>query len=709
MRIGLLGLACAGAAQAQQAPEPVGEAVLPIVNVSAGGVPETATGRVQGYVAKRSATATRTDTPLNEVAQSVSVITADQIADQASQSLQDALRYTAGVRAETYGLDNRGDWFKVRGADAATLLDGLRLPLSGWYGVMRNEPYAFERIEVLRGPSSVMAGQNAPGGLVNLVSKRPLDEAAREIAVQVGNRDHKQLMLDMTGPLDDEGRLLYRLVALGKDSGTQVDHADDKRLYFAPSLTWKIDADTRLTTYAEYQYDRSGTTNAFYTANGTLNEAPHGRIPDSTFISEPGWDRYGGRRQRIGYEFSTRLDEHWTLRQNSRLDHVKGGLRSMYAAFWDGFVDATGASDPNGTYMNRVAYATDDMDRIASANLLLEGRFETGSIGHRLLFGADVIRQRSDQTAYAEQAATPLDVYNPVYGAAVPAFDYQPATVSYNRSFGLLAQDQIRLDPAWLLTLGVRRDRARSDIKDGTGQTNSATSKNVGLVHRAADWSPYLSYSESFEPVSGTDAGGALFKPKRGRQVEAGLKWQPASGRMRASAAVFRLVEKNRLATDPTDVSFQVQRGEATTKGLELEGGAELSAWSLLAQYTYTDAEVTSTTPDDARYLGKQIESIPKHSAAAWAMHKLGVWGLAGARAGLGVRYAGRSWDGIGVQSVPSVTLVDAAASYDLRDWRFALNINNLADRDYVATCLERSDCWRGTRRRIVLSAAYRF
>ncbi|HEX6611319.1 MAG TPA: TonB-dependent receptor plug domain-containing protein, partial [Hyphomicrobiaceae bacterium] len=256
---------------------------------------ETATGPVNGYAATRSATASKTDTPLNEIPQSISVITADQVRDQASQTLQDALRYSAGVRHEMYGLDNRGDWFTLRGgSEGSVLLDGLRLPLAGWYGVVRNEPYAFERIEVLRGPASVIAGQNGPGGVVNLVSKRPQAEALREVGVQVGNHGHKQLQADLTGPLTEDGTLLWRVVALAKDSGTQVDHAFDERALLAPSLTWRPNARTSIDLHAEYQRDESGNVNAFFPYQGTVLPSPNGPIPMETFIGEPDWDTYGG-------------------------------------------------------------------------------------------------------------------------------------------------------------------------------------------------------------------------------------------------------------------------------------------------------------------------------------------------------------------------------------------------------------------------------
>ncbi|HSW03501.1 TonB-dependent siderophore receptor [Aquabacterium sp.] len=686
-----------------------GETTLPVVRVKAAADKETATSPVTGYAARRSATATKTDTPLNEVPQSITVITADQIKDQNAQTMQDVLRYTAGVRAEMYGLDNRGDWFSLRGgSEGSTLLDGLRLPLSGWWGVMRNEPFAFERIEVLRGPASVVAGQNGPGGVVNLVSKRPQAEALHDVELQFGSHGHKQLAADLTGPLNLDGSLRYRLVALGKDSNTQVDHAYDERSFVAPSLTWQPVPGTTLTVFAEYQKDRSGNTNAFLGYQGTLLPAPHGPISPSLFIGEPDWDWYGGERKRFGWRLEQQLGEHWTLRHSLRRDRITGGMRSMYAAWWDGFVDAGGNPDPNGTHMNRLWYGTDNQARIGNADLLLEGRLTLGSTRHTVLMGVDTMTNRNAQGYWNDGDATPLDVYHPVYGGfADPMAGTAPDVLdsSHVRNTGLLLQDQVKFGDRFVLVAGLRHDRARTgDVRD------SATSKNLGAVWLAdPGWSPYASYSESFDPTAGSDADGHLFKPKRGKQIEAGLKWSPADRPINASAAVYRLKELNRLAPDPVRVGFSVQRGEVSVKGLELEMAAHLRAWDLVGHYSYTDAVVSRTTADDVRYLGAQLAGIPKHQAALWALHRFGAYGLPGLKAGLGVRHVARTGDGTDSVFVPSYTLVDALLAYEHQAWRVALNVTNLANKTYLASCLERGDCWFGSQRRAVVSVAYRW
>jgi iron complex outermembrane recepter protein len=702
------------AVHAQQAPAPAAAAsapdvtTLPAVRVKATADKESATGPVQGYTARRSATATKTDTPLNEVPQSISVITADQVRDQASPNMQEVLRYSAGVRNEMYGIDNRGDYFSMRGgSEGSVLLDGLRLPLTGWWGVIRNEPYAFERIEVLRGPASVIAGQNGPGGVVNLVSKRPQAEAAREVQVQVGNNDHKQVSADLTGPIDAEGRLLYRLVALRKDSGTQVNHAVDERTYFAPSLTWKPTSGTSLNLYAQYQKDNTGNTNAFFPIQGTLTPAPNGPIPTDTFIGEPSWDRYGGDRKRFGYQLEQQISSNWLLRHNLRHDRTDGYIRTMYAKWWDGFVNADSSPNPNGRYLNRIWYASDDHSTITNTDVLLEGKLNFGNTRHTLLVGVDAMRGKWDKVDYGEGDATPLDVYSPVYGSfPLPDLAASPTTHTHTRTrnIGLLVQDQIKFDDRFSFVAGLRRDLARTTTDDQlASQYDSATSANLGGVYLGPNGlSPYLNYSESFEPVA--PSNGQIFRPKRGKQLEAGVKWSPDQQRFTVSSAVYELREANRVVTGPA-VGTSTQLGEVTVRGFEIEGNLTLPAWDVIAQHTYMDARDTG----DAARSHIQLAGIPRRSTSIWAVHKFDHLGLAGFRAGAGARHVSGNADELGNNGVPGVSIYDLLLAYDRGPWRVALNVSNLTDKAYIATCLSRGDCWFGAQRRAVLSTAYRW
>ncbi|MCH1998181.1 TonB-dependent receptor plug domain-containing protein, partial [Achromobacter xylosoxidans] len=292
----VFGLGIPGAALAQSAPA---EVHLPAVTVTGSDVEQTAVGPVQGFVAKRAATATKTDTPVMETPQSISVITQDRMTLQGAQSVQQAAGYTAGVTAGAFGPDNRGDSIKIRGTDSTQYLDGL-LNAVGSYNNTRPDPYALERIEILRGPSGMLYGQGAIGGIVNQISKRPQPEAMREIGVSYGNHNRKQIQADLTGPIDEDGKWLYRVVALGRDSDSSVKYVDDDRYFIAPSLTWRPSAATSLTLLANFQKDNSGSMVGFFPWRGTLTSTPAGRIPQDFFVSEPDFDKYTARQSAVG-------------------------------------------------------------------------------------------------------------------------------------------------------------------------------------------------------------------------------------------------------------------------------------------------------------------------------------------------------------------------------------------------------------------------
>jgi iron complex outermembrane receptor protein len=664
----------------------------------------------EATVPRRDTTATRMDVPLLETPQSVSVVTAAQIAEQASPNLQEALRYTAGARNELYGIDNRGDWFSFRGSDQSTvLLNGMRLPLTGWYGVVREEPYAYERMTVLRGPSSIVAGQNDPGGVLNLSSKRPLAERTNELSAKLGNHNHTEIRFDTTGPLNADRSLLYRVVAVGKNADTQVDYADEQRALVAPSLTWR-GARGALTGYGEYQYDRSKNTNAFLGREGTLDPAPNGPIPTDLFIGEPDWDRYGGTRWRAGYEGHLNLGTSWRLRQSTRYDDVHGLMESMYAAWWDGFLDASGTADPSGRYLGRYWYIADDSARVLATEALLEGRHRTGTVEHTLLFGVDAMRHEASQTT-AQDLGTPLDVYAPVYGSfARPTLgDAAPMDSRIGR-FGFFAQDQMKVFDRLSVRAGVRRDRVRNTASASETTTDWATTGNLGVVYAVTpQLAPYVSYSQSFDPVSGTDAAGRAFEPKRAEQVEAGLKWESQAAPVQASAAYYTITERNRLASDPDNFLNSIQIGEADLEGVELEARGEVASWTTMGSFTWSKARASAASFGGDLDPTEQLEGIPEHQASLWTVHDFTHLGLAGVKFGGGVRYIGRVGDGTGEVFVPAVTLFDLMGSYAFRNWRLSLNVNNLTDKPYIATCLARGDCWFGQRRTVSLTTGFGF
>lgn len=679
-----------------QAQNPV---TLPEIQVQGAATQETATGPVQGYTAHRAASASKTDTPLIETPQSVTVITRDQITDQGANSLQEALGYAAGVRSDAYGVDSRADSVRIRGASPDTYLDGLRQNFDYYTSTTRTEPFTLERIEVLRGPSAMLYGQGSTAGIINMVSKRPQSEFQGEVGVQYGSHDRKQAQVDLTGPVTEDGQWLYRIVALKRDANTQVDYVKDNRTVVAPSLTWKPNASTSLTLQGLWQDDKSGSTAQFLPWAGMQTPNPNGRIPTRRFIGEPDHDRYDSERRSFGWLFEHRFNDNWSISQGFRHARNSNDYFSTYA---DSFSLPGGwALDPiNQRLIGR--YGSDSVTKVNIDTLdqHLQGNFKTGFVQHDLLLGFDWTRYRRDRDS--GYSFSTIDAYEPVYGNYTPP-ELTPEARFKQRQSGVYLQDQMKFGQNWIVVAGLRNDHARSGLDGQHTDRDSATSKRLGIMYAADNgWSPYVNYSESFTPVASTTVAGPngdaieSYRPIRGAQVEAGIKYQSPDGKNLFTAAVYHLKEKNRLVNDPVNPLNSIQTGKTNTKGLELEWrGSPTSTIDLIAHYNYI-------APD------KQLEGIPRHQAAAWGKWRFAVGDINGFAIGAGTRWMSSFKDG-NAPTTQSVVLFDGMLSYDTNHWRYALNVNNLTDKTYIATCLSRGDCWYGARRSVVANATYRF
>lgn len=701
--LGAIAALSSWAAHAQQAPAPAASAAsapevitLPTVRVKATAEQENPTGPVSGYKARRATTATKTDTPLKDTPLSVTVLTRDLIVDQGATNVQDALNYAAGVRPDAYGLDSRTDSIRVRGGYPDEYLDGLRKNFDWYTSNARTEPFTLERIELLRGPAAMLYGQGTVGGVINMVSKRPQAEAQGEIGVQLGSWNRKQVQADVTGPLTASGEWLYRLIAVGRDADTQVDHVRDDRRLFAPSITWKPSPATALTLQALSQRDRSGSTSQFFPWAGTIAPNPNGPIPTNRFIGDPNWDRYNTDRDFLGYLFEHKFSETLVLRQNLRYTKTDVDYRSLYG---DSFSTPGGwGADPiNQRLLGRYAYGNLNRTRLFTVDQNLLTKFDTGSVQHELLAGLDFATyKKSSRGAFEDSATVPvIDVYNPVYPAYTPPA-FGPASKSTQTQVGLYLQDQLRFARNWLVTFGLRHDRARNVTESGTAapddaQNHQATTKRVGLLYSSPIASPYVSYSESFTPVANID--GIPFKPLRGKQWEVGVKAEPVDG-LSVNVAAFEVREVNQTI-QVTPGNWQ-QLNETEASGFEVDMKASISrSVDLIGSYTYTDLDV-------------KLEQMPRHQASVWGKWKLASLGVQGFSLGAGVRYLSDYRDG-GAPTVPSLALVDAMIAWEHTHWRAALNVANLTDKVYWASCGSRGDCWAGARRNVVGTVSYRW
>ena len=666
--------------------------VLPEVVVT--GTQESAWGPVDGYVAKRSATATKTDTKLSETPQSVTVVTREQMVDQGMTNLQDALGYAAGVRSDAYGLDSRTDSVRVRGSDAAEYLDGIRKSYGYYTSNIRTDPYLLERIEVLRGASAMLYGQGSTGGVVNLVSKRPQAEAQNEVGVQYGSWNRKQVQADFTGPVDKDGELLYRLVVVKRSADTQVDYVKDDRSIIAPSLTWRPSAATSLTMQAVVQSDKSGSTSQFFPWAGSGSSNPNGRIPTHRFIGDPNKDRYNTNQTSVGWLFEHQINGDWKVRQNTRYSSNSVDYRSVYG---DAFAPLpTGWSlDPvNQRIMGRIGWMSQTKAKVFGADQNIEGTIRTGMVEHKVLIGLDYSWSETNSRS-AGFAAPPIDVYNPDYSASAPTWPtaLTPSAESVLRQTGLYIQDQMKIADRWIAVAGLRHDKASNATEGGATDKDSVNSLRFGLMYQAPiGLAPYLSYSESFTPLASSAT--QTFKPLRGEQWEAGIKFEPVGSKLSYNASVYEWKEKNRQVWIDAVTAEQV--GQAKTKGIELEARGELFRnFDVIAHYNYIN-------------LDDQLEPIPHAQSAVWGKYRFSIGDLPGFSVGAGARYMS-SFKGEFAPTVDAVTLFDALLAWESPKWRVALNVANLTDETYVSTCLDRGDCWYGARRNAVLSATYRW
>lgn len=668
------------------------ETTLPVVSVTAttGNVLPAAALQAKPAAVGKSAVAIQ-DTPF-----AISVVDVAAIRETGAKSVQDALLYSAGVYSGRYGFDTRIDSAAVRGMSPSSYLDGLR-GLYGFYNNVRPDIYALERVEVLKGPSSALYGQGDLGGIVNVVSKRPKEDAAREIEVQLGSYDRKQLAMDLTGPLNEEGSLLYRLVALQRDSGTQVDHVNDDAKLLMPSVTWRPSADTSLTLLYVHQQNDSKVSAQFLPSKGTISPAPLGQLSSSLFVGEPGWDRYDTKKDEVSVLWDQRLSQQWKLA--TVLRHTKSS--SVTREHWT----TVGAVPTDAGNMTRTIHTADRDTRVLSGDSRLEGDFTLGSTRHRVVVGVDYQQAKWNEYNYSYGATSggTINLYAPVYGYVnTAALSFADRPDNKLTQTGIYLMDHVDWG-RWSVSAALRRDRAHSELlNNGTPNVvvkNAATTGRLGLMYRFDNGvHPYLSYSKAFVPNLGTDgtASASYLKPTTGEQREAGVKYLAADGRTTATVAWFDIDQKNRVVDGKTPGG--VEQVAASTKGWEAEIKHRIGALEL--QVGLSDLEAVNPQT------GKRLSAIAERTASAWGQYKL----QNGLRLGMGARYIGDNAGSGGNPLLPSVTLYDFMVGYNTGAWDYRLDIKNAADKQFLSWCrAQNQDCGFGERRNVNLTARYRF
>lgn len=650
---------------------------------------------IRGAYVPTETTGSKVPTSILETPQSVSVITRDQIEVQNWTSLQQATRYTAGVNTEIYGADTRVDWLVLRGFSPVQYIDGLQAGFGGESNNNGLDLYGFESIEVLKGPSSGLYGSSPPGGIVNMTSRRPRDTFEGEVGVTFDSFGREELHGTVAGPVG--GDFSYRLTGLVRNGGTQIEGENNKRAFLSGAVSWKPSDRTTFTPMYYYQNDRiTNDGGGFLPANGTFLPSPNGVIPASRNLAEPAYNHFYRKQSGVGYELKQEFSSAVSFEQDLRYQFVDVDARYVYGG---GLIDP-----PNGRIINRYNYVDVERSRSFNVDNRLVAKVDTGPLSHTLMVGLDY-RRLHFVVDNAFDLGPPLDVFAPVYGAPVSEPPFYHSINLIQKQTGLYAQDQIRAG-GLVLTIGLRNDWVKSDDRlAGTVANDSQLNYRAGINYvLPGGIAPYLSYSRSSEPVIGADFAGTLFKPTEGTQIEGGVKIQPRhlpSGvKVLVTAALFRLRQRNVLTPDPdpSHLNYSVQSGEVGLTGLELEGVARFNErLSINAAYTYTETKVLRANDSS---LGMQLVQMPKHRASLVVDYTLRDGVLAGFGLGGGVRYQSASFgDPENLWRAAPVTLVDAAAHYEIGKWRLSLSVSNLFDKTYIAACSRVSSCYYGIAR----------
>lgn len=658
-----------------------------------------------GYVATTSDVGTKTDTPLIETPQSISVVTRDELNDRNVQTLTEAVAYTPGVRTQESGFDPRFDSFSIRGFDVTyngIYRDGLRLPGANM-SIFKVEPYGVDSVTILRGPSSALYGLGSPGGLVDITSKRPTEVAFGEVELQGGNYDLWQGQFDVGGPVDKDGTLLYRLTGVLRDAGSPntLGGGVNDMAYIAPAVTWKPNDQTKITFLGEYQQSETPAAMPYFGWNGSVNAPFSQSIGDYNSLKQNQW--------RIGYLAEHEFNEVFTVRQNLRYGDADTHVRYNGISAYD--YEA-------GTASRYTGYVHDTLDSFVVDNQL-QADFSTGPVVHKLLFGLDYSYLALDG-GIGYGTASDISLFNgqPLGPTFDPPLNYARYDQKQSQT-GIYVQEQATFD-RWILTLTGRYDWVETRDEDLLAKTtenidDNAFTGRVGLTYLFDNGiAPYVSYATSFAPNLGVDINGNVFDPTTARQIEAGVKYAPVGFDGYVTAAVFQINQENGLTTDPTNPLFQVQTAEVRARGFELEAVANLGkGLKLRGAYTYLDL---TNVEGDPETIGLTPSGQPQNAFSLWVDYQFQEGSkLAGLGIGAGVRYTGATWgDSLNTFQNSAYTLVDAKLSYDfsyldvrLKGWSAQLNAQNLLNEEYV-TC-DVGYCYEGMPRTVIAGLKYRW
>ncbi len=658
-------------------------------------------------------TATKTSLEPLETPQGLTIIEGEQLELRAVKSLNQALRYAPGVITENKGGSvTMYDTFTIRGFSSPnSYYDGLALPsLPGWNLQPQIDPIAMERIEIFKGPTSVLYGAMPPGGMVNMIAKAPQLTQKTSVNVATGTGNLLEASIDTTGAIGDN--MAYRIIALGRKKDGQVDYTTEERYVFAPSLDWYVSDQTFVNFNLYYQNDPSMGMNSALPSSGMITDNPNGKISRNTYAGDKNWSTFKREYLLAGYKVNHEFNNSWSFLQNFRYMDSKLYQENSYhtSANWD-------ASTGN---LTRNFYSTDEKSKSYSVDNQLSGLVSTDNADHYLLFGLDYqdLTGSSNYQEYSGGAGVhTINLFNPnnnLVNRDKMNSVYDSTTDISAKQLGLYAQDQITFDKL-IVVAGGRFDDYKSKSGTTTEANHHAFSYRVGGIYQLdTGFSPFANYATSFEPKAGLDKDGNAFKPEIGAQIEAGVKYQSYDDTKTATVSAYHITKSDMVVSDGSG-NFQnmVQIGEVRSQGIELDGNLALNeSLNISASYTYTDMEITKD--GDSSMIGKTPIYVPEHTATLWSNYSFNTGSFDGARIGGGVRYVGEmQMDAANTAKVPGYTLVDLSVGYDLGKVNSSLNgasanliANNLFNTEYY-TCYDSANCWYGQEQTIELNVKF--
>ncbi|NET08239.1 MAG: TonB-dependent siderophore receptor [Symploca sp. SIO2B6] len=634
-----------------------------------------------GYRVPSAVTGTRTETPLRDVPQSIQVIPRQVIEDRQIVRFNELADNVSGVQGERGygGLSQAG--FRIRGF--STNFSNLRNGFSDFGYISTRDVANVERFEVLKGPASVLyggggaysfgGGAGVISGVVNTVTKKPLDQPYYDTNATYGSFDFLRSTLDITGPLLSNQSLLYRLNVAYENADSFRDFNENESFFIAPVLTWKINPRTNLTVELEHQqYDGS-------LDFGFPVERDFLEVPRERFLGEPDFTDADTNSTLVSYNFEHQFSDNWKLKQ---------GFNATFSNLDSDQIFPLSLEDDRRT-VPRLPFKTDERSENLTLSNSISGKFSTGAVNHNLLLGVDLARYRYRFDFFRSSIAS-LDVFDPQYGAQPGSFRFTSGSDNRSRNIGIFLQDLVEVTPHLKLLAGGRFDfydsSRRNRVTDEflNEQTDERFSPRIGIVYQPSDsTSLYFSWSNSFAPQFGrrTREDGQL-EPEIGEQFELGIKQSFLDERLSATLALYEFTRKNVLTPDPVDPLFSIQTGEQRSRGIELDiAGEILPGWNLIATYTYTDAEVTE---DEVIPEGDRPYGVPENSTSLWTTYEIQKGDLQGLGFGLGLLFFGEHEVVLpNTFTLPSYVRVDASLFYRRNNFKAALNFKNISDVTY--------------------------